>query len=281
MNNDIASYYARKHRDPGMMQVSLTIGEAKVQYHLTYDADFVADKATAMFLSKDPAGCEPEVAHLMARVLKPGDTAVDGGANIGYFTVLMAVLVGPAGTVLAFEPGPNNLPKLRENILINRLAHVEVHPMALWHKEEPVTLFLAADSGVNSLGTHSEVLGSTPVPAKPLDAFLRDHDPRLIKLDVEGAEEHVLTGAVAALDRGVPYIVCEINERALAVLGSTQQSLRDFMYGQGYSMFCLHADGGLPTLIPPETVLRISNKNTNVLFSSVLDVQRAWPEVTV
>src|SRR3984885_5817242 len=60
---------------------------------------------------------------------------IDVGANIGYFTCLMAKLAGPAGRVLAIEPEPQNLTLLRQSIAINHLANVEVHPCALGASE--------------------------------------------------------------------------------------------------------------------------------------------------
>ena len=52
---------------------------------------------------------EPEVSDLMARAAKPGSFVIDGGANIGFFTVLLSRLVGPDGHVVAIEPGANNI----------------------------------------------------------------------------------------------------------------------------------------------------------------------------
>ena len=58
----------------------------------------------------------------MSRVVKPGDYCVDVGAHIGYFTLLLSRLVGETGYVLAFEPGTNNLPKLKRNLELNHMV---------------------------------------------------------------------------------------------------------------------------------------------------------------
>src|SRR5882672_11269255 len=96
--------------------------------------------------------CEPEVCNVMARVLQPGDCAVDGGANVGFFTILMSRLVGPTGHVYAFEPGGNNLPKLAANIALNKLDNVTAidKPLAA-RSGETVTLYEHDHPGYNSL----------------------------------------------------------------------------------------------------------------------------------
>src|SRR5882672_828132 len=78
---------------------------------------------------------EAEIAWTMIRALRPGDTAIDVGANVGFFTVLMAKLVGPTGKVYAYEPGQDTLVGLRANIAANNLENVEVIEQPVWCRE--------------------------------------------------------------------------------------------------------------------------------------------------
>ena len=89
---------------------------------------------------------EQEVSHVMMRMLRPGDFAIDVGANVGFFTLLMSKLVGPTGQVLAFEPGDNNLPKLKHNLALNHADNVKLIEQPLWCREEEINFYHNADS---------------------------------------------------------------------------------------------------------------------------------------
>lgn len=78
-----------------------------IDFSMDLNDTFVADR-NARAYTKSLGSAEPEVVSVMYQVLKSGDTAIDGGANIGYFSLVMASIVGVSGKVLAFEPGPNN-----------------------------------------------------------------------------------------------------------------------------------------------------------------------------
>src|ERR1700723_2779010 len=173
-------------------------------------------------------GCpEPEVVPLMARVLRPGDFAIDGGANIGFFTILMASLVGPSGMVLSVEPGENNLSALKDNLRLNGIKNLEICNRPLWNSSENVTLHYHEHGGMNSLSAYQPMLGKKELQGIQLSGW--HTTPRLIKLDIEGSEEYALRGAPKHLVNAVPYIVCEINTKALKGMGSSQESLRKFM----------------------------------------------------
>ena len=92
---------------------------------------------------------EPEVENVLRAFLRPGDTFVDIGANIGIFSLLAARIVGPSGRVIAFEPVPITLEKLRANILLNDLQNITVVPAALC--DETRRGFIHLDSE-NNLG---------------------------------------------------------------------------------------------------------------------------------
>lgn len=267
------------------MRIAMTVLDRTVEYDMTYDPGFYADDMMASMLALHGGGsCEPEVAHLMFRVLREGDLAVDAGANVGFFTVLMARLVGRDGRVVAFEPAAVNLEKLRRNLALNGVTNVEVRPTALWDSDGEMPFWYGHDTGACSLAQYHEAAGSVLVRTEMLDACL-DATPRLIKLDVEGAEERALRGGERWLSwvraRQVPYVTCEMNEDALSAMGASKESVRALMRWLGYQMFVLHDDGSLPTLVPAGTRLLSVWKNVNVLFSTVEEVGRAWPEVRV
>src|SRR6185436_6225769 len=73
---------------------------------------------------------EPQETWLVSRLLRPGMTAVDVGANWGYFTLLCAHLVGATGRVLSLEPDPRVFELLQENLALNDLPHVTPLPLA-------------------------------------------------------------------------------------------------------------------------------------------------------
>lgn len=261
-----------------MMNLEFSIHDQKFHFSMTYDPNFTADRLTKAFAVQD-GGCEPEVLHLMVRAIKPGDTVLDGGANIGFFTMVMSLLVGDKGKVMAFEPGPNNIDKLRENVALNKFTNVEIFQKALWNCTTNKKLYLAEDSGLNALVTYSEALSSTPVECTYIDDL--GVGPAFIKLDIEGAELHALEGASILLEGESPFVVCEVNLGALGRFDRLLKTVREYMWEHGYNMFILHKDGALPTMVPERTVFTPSQKNRNVLFATPYMVGKAWPEVVV
>lgn len=261
------------------MHIALTLPGRDVEFDMTYDPACISDVNTRTMIEQFGC-CEPEVVHVMSRVLREGDFAIDAGANVGFFTLLMANLVGPTGRILAFEPGVNNMMKLSDNIGINKLKNVEMHMAALWDKAEDVTLYLTADSGLNSIAPSDGAISRVTMQGVRLDNYCKTV-PRFIKIDVEGAEERVLRGAERALMDRVPFITCEMNEGALGRMGSSQDSLRKLMRLWGYQTFILPSDGSLPALVPANTRIATKSYNMNVLFSTIENVGLAWPEIVM
>jgi len=231
------------------------------------------------------AGCpEPEVCDLMARVAKPRSFVIDGGANVGFFSVLLSTLVGPDGHVVSIEPGENNIYKLNENLKLNHCENVEVVEQPLWNEPASVDLYICADGSKNSLQPHAETRGSMKMRTVMLDDYeIEGRPPALIKLDIEGAEELALRGGKSMLnaEEGCPYIVLELNMEALPKFGSSPAQVCDFLRERGYSPFLLHPNGALPTYLPRKTKAVPNRLNWNVLFSTFDAVGRAWPEVSI
>lgn len=233
---------------------------------------------------------EQEVSHVMMRTLRPGDFAIDVGANVGFFTLLMSKLVGPTGQVLAFEPGDNNLPKLKQNLALNHADNVNLIEQPLWCREEEIAFYHNADnSGGNclwdpALWWENKKSRAEPsvkkVAATTLDVQTAGF-PKLIKLDTEGAEQKILGGAEVMLSSTLPYIILELNPFGMKQFDNTADSLRLYLAQFGYDCFLIHNDNSLPTLVPPNSEITYQDgiAVVNVLFSTIEAVGEAWKRV--
>jgi FkbM family methyltransferase len=233
---------------------------------------------------------EPDVAEIMFHVLAEGDTVVDVGANAGFFTILMAHLVGASGKIISFEPGANTVNRLKNNIKINNLANITLIERPVSNCEEEVTFHLNSDdSGGNALWDPAAFPGNTKSQAAELsqtmtsatldNVFQKNELPRpkLIKIDTEGAEQKVLEGARRLISgSAIPFIIAELHDFGLEKMGNSQASLRELMGELGYSTFVLYHNGKLPKYVPPTTKIK-STRFINILFSTQENVGRYWP----
>jgi FkbM family methyltransferase len=130
----------------------------------------------------------------LASALKPGDTAVDVGANIGAYTLFMAGLVGRTGRVVAVEPQPAVLARLRVNCGFNPDLNVDIAATALGDREGEAHFQLnSANQGESKLTASG--LGAIAVPLTTLEAAITSRGIERVaalKIDVEGAEPDVL-----------------------------------------------------------------------------------------
>jgi FkbM family methyltransferase len=153
--------------------------------------------------------------------LSEGQRVVDVGANVGYFTVPMALKVGAGGCVVACEPEPGNLDRLHKNVSRNGLRNVDIRPTALGSYDGETTLRLGDDSAYHTTASTRDLPAITVahetgeevrVPVMRLDTLweeLGTPSLDLIKIDVEGAELGVLKGGVRLLREERPWIMLE------------------------------------------------------------------------
>jgi FkbM family methyltransferase len=143
----------------------------------------------------------------ITRDLAPGDTFVDLGANIGVFTVHAAKAVGPQGCVLAIEPSPAVLERLRFNVAANGFRNVRIAAVAIGDKRGQATLHAVANAH-GSASLH-ETPGSDThltVPVEPLAALLSTHGIARVdamKVDIEGYEDRALIPFFAEAPRSL------------------------------------------------------------------------------
>lgn len=174
---------------------------------------------------------EPFETTLVQQFLQPGDTFLDVGANIGYFTVIAAQRVGVAGKVYAFEPEPRNYALLRQNIALNNFEN----------RVEVAQLALAASAGTGQLHLHPDNLGdhqlhsgdkTRQVINTTLVAGADYLQPRckqlqLVKIDTQGSEHEVVLGLLPLLKRSGPHLkmIIELTPYALRQAGTDGAAL--------------------------------------------------------
>ena len=161
------------------------------------------------------AQVEQTVQEFMVEQLRPGMIFYDLGANIGFFSLLAARLVGPQGKVFSFEPDTEAFTRLKRNIERNGFSQITPVNKGVW-STTGTAAFLVADAsspdrGVGKLAP-ADTGGYPKVPCIALDDFIvGSPPPNVMKVDVEGAELEVLRGAHVLWREYKPSIVCELH----------------------------------------------------------------------
>ncbi len=187
---------------------------------------------------------DPKITWLCAQIVKPGDTVLDIGANIGLVTLWLSTLVGKKGQVHAFEPNPEVQKILAETLVHNQVSNVCLHPFALG--AEPGFLELRipkCNTGAASLIRHRDLIDSegVEVPVRSLSPIVEEEgikSIRLLKIDVEGFEAEVLKGGEAVL-RGIrpEAILFEFNDKVET--SWDEQPVIKILQDWGYEFFSL------------------------------------------
>ncbi len=156
---------------------------------------------------------EPQVQDFFAAHLRPGDVVYDIGANVGFFTLIAAKMVGPTGRVYSFEPVPSTAQALRKNIALNRLTNVDVIEAAVGRSSGTGTLILGQSSLDARLDPDGGDGSGLAVPVVSIDDSPVDRHPTFVKIDAEGAEFDVLDGMRQTLaTTPIPTILCELHQ---------------------------------------------------------------------
>jgi FkbM family methyltransferase len=177
---------------------------------------------------------------VLTRLLRPGDICIDGGCHLGYYTCLMARLIGPKGWVYAFDANPESCESTLQNVTLNGFKEVEVVQAALGDQRGKTSFYLSTDdqTGLSSLGSIEHYKQVITVPWLRLEDFLKERRldrVRLLKLDVEGAEEMVLKGLGRFLgDHLIDFILVECYEERLRLLNSSAGRVAGLLLDAGY-----------------------------------------------
>jgi len=160
------------------------------------------DDKDSLGLSSNNGIFEPQEIELVKKQVSLGDTVLDIGANIGYYTLIFAKLVGEHGKVFAFEPDPTNFALLKKNVEMNGYSNVILVPKAVSNENKKAKLFLCEQNqGMHRVYNSVFCNESIDIEFLKLDDYFQDEKISFIKIDIEGAEYNAIQGMLNLLHR--------------------------------------------------------------------------------
>ena len=219
------------------------MGERRVRtrYGFRYHADLGDWLGQYVYLT---GGDEPATADLIARLLEPCDASWMSERTVVYSSRCVSRRSGWKGTF--FEPLTAMRKRLVDNLALNGLGNVAVHTVALSNRRGENSFYEGptGHKGLSSLRPIPNSAAMLKVPTMRLDDLdIAGVRIKLIKIDVEGAEQLVVEGATSILARDKPRLIVEITEEYLKSYNHSASGLRRILAGMGYSMYRIAPEG--------------------------------------
>jgi FkbM family methyltransferase len=197
---------------------------------------------------------EQESVNLIKKIVKPGMTCIDAGANTGFYSVIMGANVGKSGKVYAFEPMPENYEMLVKNVNENRMEDIISHYQLGCSSSHSIVdaMVISNMYVVGEQGNGKKVKMQTV----RVDDYLNEKVD-LIKIDVEGHEKDALEGMHQIIRTSRPIIISEINEYWLRTCSNSNgKDYLEYLNALGYKVFNVNA---------PDIKLRANNFSMDIL----------------
>ncbi|HEY3606909.1 MAG TPA: FkbM family methyltransferase [Pseudonocardiaceae bacterium] len=207
------------------------------------------------------ASWEPAESRIIDHLLRPGDTFVDIGAHVGYFTVRALHQVGRAGAVFAVEPQATARTLLDHNVRANipaaDAAGLVVLPVAAWDADEDVTVFAgepgnSGDHRVGAAGESGERVRGVRLAGVP---ELAQRQVRVVKCDAQGRDHRALAGLLDVLRRDRPDVLCEFWPAEISIGGADPATVVQTFQGWDYDVLPV-TDGIADDLVAGRTIGR-------------------------
>jgi FkbM family methyltransferase len=199
---------------------------------LAWEINGVPCRIDPRFRAQLARNYDARLAAFLKGKVRPGQTCLDVGANVGAWVIQFAHAVGPTGRVVAFEPNPAACAVLQEHIRLNYLEPVaRVVPAAVDAAPGKVTFFASGADGMARIGEPNPLMAgrATPitVPVVTLDGWCRENGvtPDWLFVDVEGFEGHALAGAVEVVRSRGAGIVVEMHPSLWPASGTSRDEV--------------------------------------------------------
>ncbi|MDD3783490.1 MAG: FkbM family methyltransferase [Candidatus Portnoybacteria bacterium] len=190
---------------------------------------------------------EPTETNIVRGQINKGDIVVDMGANIGYYTLIFAGLVGKSGKVFAFEPDRDNFALLSKNVKENKFDNVILINKAISDKNGQTKLYLSKDNkGDHRIYDSGENRDSVVVDVVCLDDFLGEykHKINFIKMDIQGAEGNALKGMIDIIKNSKKIkILAEFWPMGLSNFNFNPKEFLEILEDYGFSFYNIQRAG--------------------------------------
>ena|SRR2546425_1011120 len=183
---------------------------------------------------------EPLETDLVKKEIKKGDIVLDIGANIGYYTLIFAKLVGKEGKVYAFEPDPNTFALLKKNIEMNRYGNVVLEQKAVSNKTGKIKLYLSSYSVDNRTYDSGDGRKYIEVESMRLDDYFKNDDEKIsvVKMDIQGAEGIAIEGMPMLLEKNEKLkIITEFWPLGLQRCGTEPRNFSKLLEKYGFKLY--------------------------------------------
>ncbi len=254
----IIAFFTRRFYPRGTQRILKLIfrpGKFKIKTVMNYDGNLKINIDTSSYVEWElffQGYYEKWVIDLMKNVIGESDVVVDVGANIGTHTLIMGKLVEQSGKVLAFDPDPVSVLRLKENIEINQFKNIKVFEYALSRNHGQTSLYVH-NSDLNDKGT-SSLYELPKLDKEKIDVSVYTLDEiaiqeklnklNFIKIDTRGSDFPVIEGAIECIKKYRPYVIFEYNLENWNHSNSKWQDMRAFFDSKEYVLY-LVLRGGL------------------------------------
>ena len=184
---------------------------------------------------------EKEEIDFLYSYLKPGNTFIDIGGNIGIFSLNASGIVGQHGKVIAFEAFAPNFEKIKKNIQRNGISNTTLEHCAISDRKGKLEIYY--DENADNVGMASSYLENSTLKVEvdsiSLDEYLNIHPLKtvdLIKIDIEGGEFLALQGMKNVLKNHQPAIIIEMNHMTMEKSGTSEKEVLQFFSAQEYQL---------------------------------------------
>lgn len=183
---------------------------------------------------------EPLETEIVKNRIKRNNTVLDIGANIGYYTLLFAKLVGPKGKVFAFEPDPNNFALLEKNVLVNNYRNIVLVQKAVSNETGKTRLYLSPyNKGDHRIYDSHDGRKSIGIETVNLVDYFKDHGEKIdfIKIDTQGSEGAIIEGMLPLLENNCNVeIMMEFWPPGLESFNTKPEELLKLLLEQGFRL---------------------------------------------
>lgn len=185
---------------------------------------------------------ERQETGFVEKEIKPGQTVVDIGAHIGYYSLIFAKLVGPSGIVYAFEPDPTNFSILQKNIKLNGYNNIVPINKAVTEKSGALNLYVSDGSaGDHKIYNSDENRKTLQIDGVALDDFFKDKKVDFIKMDIQGAEGGALKGMASLLENSKDIkVISEFTPSGIKKYGMEPRAYLELWQKLGFKLYNLN-----------------------------------------